>query len=771
MTMRRLALTFALFAGLTGTAQAQQDLPPQLKADTAFSLTGVSDFDYRSVIAVDDAKGAATDTTLGRSYAVGRTQNLAGDTDLAIVARRADGALDTTFAGDGTFQLDVTPGNDDAGVALAVRPDHSLLVLGATDVSPTASPDVDVALVPVAVDGTAGAPVVFDAGSAADAPAALAIDGDTIAVTGSVDGATSEDTFVALRHADLSAKALRVFDRGGATIDDRGVGIAFGGAGLGVLIGIDRPLGAATALHQLDPALQDAGDAEIAAPGASDVDGHGLTAFGGALWATGTATSSGDRDAWLARLAGGALETRRFDIRGTEFPATQAVNTDGRSITAVPGTPDTIVLGGATETDRGKEWSFAAFNELDGPVSALQMAELVIPIAGQGGAEGVAGASLGAAGGVVSAAGTLEDFEPARGGTHGLSIGQARVLVDSERRCDLALAILSPVELVLRGNRTGVATVRVTNNGTRRCSGVVSLPAPYAMVWDGSVGTLAPGASFTRAVEIGYGAAYPPDDLLALTLTAPDDVSLGDNVARVRVTFAFCDLQLELAEQPAVLGTEGARRFAFTLRNRGTAACPASQVVAALPGVRSGTSSPVSIGAGRQMTDELEVGVVKGTKSGTRPLLAFQAQSPEDISIANNGVLAAPMIVRPGDTNLRKPSARSFRGTASAGAAKGVSKKTLAVKRVEVAVLRSGKGCRWLSSRAGDLRTVDAGAGGKCDEPVWVAARGTKAWRLRLAKRLPKGRYTVFSRAVLANGLPEGRFSTRDRNQVRFRVR
>jgi len=54
---------------------------------------------------------------------------------------------------------------------------------------------------------------------------------------------------------------------------------------------------------------------------------------------------------------------------------------------------------------------------------------------------------------------------------------------------------------------------------------------------------------------------------------------------------------------------------------------------------------------------------------------------------------------------------------------------------------------------------------------VWVKAKGTKAWRLQLKQRLPKGRYTLFSRAVLANGLPEGKFSTGDHNRVSFRVR
>jgi hypothetical protein len=93
------------------------------------------------------------------------------------------------------------------------------------------------------------------------------------------------------------------------------------------------------------------------------------------------------------------------------------------------------------------------------------------------------------------------------------------------------------------------------------------------------------------------------------------------------------------------------------------------------------------------------------------------------------------------------------------------------VRYVQVSVQRSGKECVFLGSARGELRTLDAGDGGTCDEPVWVKVSGTVQWKLRLRKALPKGVYTLRSRAVLANGVAEGRFSKGDRNLVRFRVR
>ena len=98
-----------------------------------------------------------------------------------------------------------------------------------------------------------------------------------------------------------------------------------------------------------------------------------------------------------------------------------------------------------------------------------------------------------------------------------------------------------------------------------------------------------------------------------------------------------------------MLGTEGARRFSFTLRNVGTAACPATQIATALPGVRSGALGAGLDRAGPQRDRRVRRRrACAGTKSGTRPALAFQAQSAEDVSTANNSVSSAPLVVRAG---------------------------------------------------------------------------------------------------------------------------
>lgn len=778
--MRMVALILAV-ALILPAAAAAQDPPPSLTVDTVFSLPGVNTLDFRPELAVDDAHGAAVDPELGRFYAVGRTEMVGGDTDIAIVARRPDGSLDPSFGEGGRLAIPVTLGRNDYAVSLTVLPDHRLRILGATEVSIAATRDV--ALVGLLADGTADpdfgvAGVARFSTGVDDAPAALALAPDgRLAVTGSVTGPTGERAFVTVRAADGGPLGFgpQSIDFGAPAEPDRGVSIAWGPDGPIALVAIDGPQGGTAevlAINENEPSVSPA------SPGGGGQDfGLGgslrpraLVVRNGTVWATGTVVSNNDSDAWLARLApnGTVLEARRFDIRGTAFASSQPVNTKALSLSLVRGDPDTLVVGGSTATDRGEDWSFAAFNGLDGSVSGLRTSELVMPIAGVGGAE-----SLAASPGTVSAAGTISDFDPALGGTGDLTIGMGRVLVDAEKRCDLTLELVRPLELVLRGKAPSPLTYRVTNTGQRACDGTVRLSTPYAMTEAvAATGRLAAGQSITRTVNITYGGLRPPTDTLTVTVDAPNDAQKADNTTRMRVTFSFCDLELKVATAPRVLGTEGGRRHRFALRNVGTAPCRAATVFAAVPGRRLGVLATYPIAPGRRVTDVFDVGVVRGTRSGRPAPLKFGVSDVEDVRDDNNTAGTAPMVVRAGDTNARKPSGgRVFRGSSRPGSGRGVRKSTLRVKSVEIAVLRSGTGCRWLSSPRGDLQVVDAGPKRRCDAPVWVKARGTKQWRLELRRKLPAGRYTLFSRAVLANGVAEARFSRADHTRITFRVR
>ncbi|MDA0168791.1 hypothetical protein OJ998_06800 [Solirubrobacter taibaiensis] len=740
--MRALALATVLL-GVSAAPAAAQIQPPSLTADTTFAFQGISQYDQNPGIVADVALAAAVDADRGRSYAAGYS----GTTAL-VVARRADGSLDTSFGGEGW--LFVPSGRASAVTDLVVLPDGRLRLLVREDRASSGPPAYDVSVYGLRADGSDDpdfTTVHFDAGAANDYPNALALGPDgRIAVA----GRTGNDSFVRVDGVTT------VIDRAPSAVDEA-VDVTWGGAG--PVLAIKTPTGAV---------VRAVGgfDTEVTVPGATSVEPRALLAYGGMFWVTGTTVVAGDSDAFLARLdgAGSGFETRRFDMRGSVFSPGQQIIGRGLNLAVVPGDPDTLVVSGASEVDRGPQWALAAFNGLEGALSTLAYTDLVLPVVGHTGtAAGLAGSA-----GAVVAAGALLD-----GSTTDNSLGMARVLIDAEKRCDLALAIVSPVELLMRGTAASDVTLRVTNNGRRPCSGAINIPAPWGLAGgNADVGRLLPGESTTRTLSLGYGAALPNDATLELTLSAVGDSALGDNAVRLRAVFSFCDLALSVLEAPPVIGTEGSRRFAFTVRNVGTAPCRAAQVITRAPGIRSGTVLPYTVLPGKSVEDEIAVGVLRGLKTGTRAPLTFRVVDLADVAAANDVASATPVVVRPGDTNARTPlRGISFSGRASRGAAVGVSARTLRVRRVQISIRRLGSECRWLSSADGDLRTVDENAAGKCDDAVWVTVKGTERWSLRLAERLPKGRYELRTRAVLANGLAEGRFTRGDKNLIRFRVR
>jgi hypothetical protein len=770
----------ALLAPATASAQA---LPPSLTVDTNYAFSGVAkhDFTVTPGISEDTARGAAVDSGLDRHYAVG--SGTTADEDIAVVARRSNGSLDSTFAGDGALALGITPGERDFGTAIAVLPDHRLRVLGATDTG-TGYDLVLIGLLPngnpdPAFGGGDGSVVfpVDDLSTADDFPARMAIaDDGRIAVVGWTE-LIDDEAFVAVRDADGAPASFG--DEGAVLLgelgDQRGVDVTWHARGPVALVQDDdeSKLRAFEADGDDDPLFS--GDGELTlAPDGHDADAGGLTAYGGWLWTTGSVEVAGDDDAFVSRVdfAGAGLQSRLFDMRGSVFPANQQVASAGLDLDVALGEPDTLVIGGSVTTDRGTEIAAAAFNGLSGALSAMQSGDAVISVPGQGLAEGVAAG----ANGVVALAGTLTDFSVETGsGSNDTSIGMARLVVDAEKQCDLSLTVAAPLELVIRGTAPAGVSLVARNGGQRACGGNISVPAPYSMT-PGTLetGKLQPGESVTMGANLARPLPFPVEDTLAFTLSSPTDAAQGDNMAQLHVAFMFCDLRLVAAETPRFVGNEGTRRFGFSVRNVGTEACRATSIAVSGQGARAGgRAERYTVPAGQSVTDEMQVRLRRrGARVGSPALIAFTAHDAADLLPGDNSLARAPMIVRAGDTNARRPKGgRRFSGRAKDGRARGVRKRMLRLARVEIAVLKAGKGCRWLSSRVGDLRRVRPGRGGACNEPVWVRANGTSDWRLRLRRKLPDGRYTLFTRAVTRNGVSEGNFGFGDGNKLRFRVR
>jgi hypothetical protein len=83
-----------------------------------------------------------------------------------------------------------------------------------------------------------------------------------------------------------------------------------------------------------------------------------------------------------------------------------------------------------------------------------------------------------------------------------------------------------------------------------------------------------------------------------------------------------------------------------------------------------------------------------------------------------------------------------LRGTASD---KGCAGSNVALVSVSIA-RKQGSHCQYLSKKAKLSRATT------CKRPRWMSATGTKAWRVRLPRRLPRGSYQVLTRAVDSAG-------------------
>ena len=135
-----------------------------------------------------------------------------------------------------------------------------------------------------------------------------------------------------------------------------------------------------------------------------------------------------------------------------------------------------------------------------------------------------------------------------------------------------------------------------------------------------------------------------------------------------------------------------------------------------------------------------------------------------DPRAANNTVLLDFVVTDIPDANANPFSAIPAEGVPLfRGRAKAATAVDVAIRRD-----RAGAGaaatCTWVR----DIRSRLARRG--CTEPPWLRASGTRSWRLRFARPLPRGSYTLLARARRP-GLMEISFSARDRNLVKFRVR
>ena len=120
-------------------------------------------------------------------------------------------------------------------------------------------------------------------------------------------------------------------------------------------------------------------------------------------------------------------------------------------------------------------------------------------------------------------------------------------------------------------------------------------------------------------------------------------------------------------------------------------------------------------------------------------------------------------------SRVKAKDLKGFSGTASS---------ERPISRVEIALVSLKKGakaarrhaprCVALNSRR--LMTQRRTIGKKCADLLWVSADGTDSWHFDLKRKLPKGNYVLYSRAVDERGAIEAGWSATDHNKVTFSV-
>jgi uncharacterized delta-60 repeat protein len=745
-----IALVAALAATAAAPATAGAAVDPTLTADGGFATRA----DAGALSGAPHAVAVSGD----RIYQLGEAAAAGGGLDIGIVARHADGTLDTGFAGDGRLTLSVAaPARNDRAADLVVLPDGHLRIAGSTDVATGGAERDDVLLAGLRPDGSrdpgfgANGIATFPAtgGTADDAATAIALAPDgRLAVAGNTG---TSDAFVTVRDADGSPATG--FGGVRSLAGARAAGIAWRPDGTVAAL-LQRASGAV--LHAFTAAGTDdtgfgAAGGELVLPLTPPATAGGLIADGGRLYAAG---SSGD-EAYLARVtpAGDTVDSRRFEMRGAVGPATP-VTTTGSDLDVIGGPVSALVVAGSITTGGSSSpvWAAAAFNDFDGPLASAPMGSVVDD-------RGVAQDASPAI-----AAGT--GFAAVGGQLGGSRYGLSKLLLD---RCDLAVSVPAG-RVTFAGRRPTAITLRVDNEGTRACGGTISAPAPYSFA-QGPVATptIAPGSTFTADAQLAYGGALKPKDQLAVTLDAPEDADVSDNTATVPVDFRYCDLELRVASMSA-MPTEGARRIPISVRNLGTTACRRITVAVGRGGRRTDRDPPYTLRGGHSAADSIPIARHGGTVGRTLAVRWHVATASNDLRTSNDTVTRRPALVRVGDTSIRTVSARAVAGVASRGRGH-LALRRLRVSRVDVAIRRLDvTGCRWVGGTSGAL-VSRAKRRGTCVGEVWIRAKRTARWGLTLGRALAPGRYEVRSRATIGAGLQEARFGAADRNLRRVTIR
>jgi hypothetical protein len=256
-----------------------------------------------------------------------------------------------------------------------------------------------------------------------------------------------------------------------------------------------------------------------------------------------------------------------------------------------------------------------------------------------------------------------------------------------------------------------------------------ALGTPFFLFTDGAVGA-----------QKLFGDAY-----------APSDVQTGD-ASSVTTTSATVAGTANPGGAPVRPGFDFGSTSAFGTSIAGTplgAATTTQSFQASLSGLPSGTTIHYRATASSDFV------------TLTGPEKTFVTGTVAPPPPPTNDTPTSRIVGLPSKVKARK--LKRIHGTA-ADADDGVARVDVAVTRATGGAHAAAAKCLRLTSR-GKLKKSKP-IGKRC-APLFLRASGTTTWTFRLKKRLPKGRYVVYSRATDVAGNREGRFTSANRRSLK----
>ncbi len=260
--------------------------------------------------------------------------------------------------------------------------------------------------------------------------------------------------------------------------------------------------------------------------------------------------------------------------------------------------------------------------------------------------------------------------------------------------------------------------------------GVTTFTREFAPTCDNATATVPAGLSVTLPLTC----RDPNGDPIARTIVSGPTFGVLDPIDQVNGTVSYTASTL----------ASGADAITFSASD-GSSTSPDATVAITV------TPAP-DVPLGKDQEPDSNIDKIR-SRISAKSLKKFTGTATDDIGVDHV------------DIALVHASGGAHAATARAAAVKRVTSKKKTTKKKR----KPKPACRQMTSKGTFLAFKAKNK--RCSPTHWIPVTGTTTWSFKLPKRLPKGTYTLYSRATDDADLTETSFTGRDHNRVSFTVR